>query len=921
MNFQEALDASEKLTEQGEFAQACDLLLNCAEKTKESKLWLKAVEIYEKLNEFTQARAVLIKAISESSDSDLISQASKKIKMYQQYIRGKEEHEEFGRLNKISKFVEGSLWHVVSKSWIKSWMDYILWDNSHPGPISNQDILETQNYVKDTRANKDYNNVYLKQEATEKIDFELISKTSYNFLENKYGHDNTVIKRWCISLNEDGSGLHVELRLKPIKFISIPPIQDQISTILMSRIETITTLKEKLLSLSPRLKVLDFRAWKVSEIKEINEIFKQKKYTINGKLLQESTIIEDCEIAEDDIIIAEFKHLPEWVLYRTGEICCYCKNSGILQNCSGCKVVKYCSKPCQIADFSGHKGFCKKVKSNQNKNQGKVGIQNLGNTCFMNSALQCVLHTPYLKNYFISQEYKLHLNKNNPLGTKDAALAKVFGEMVENVWLGTDNTISPWSFKKVISVFAPQFIGYEQHDAHELLTYLLTGLHEDLNQILIKPYVEKPDCINIPDESASNVSWNWFLERNKSYFVDIMYGQIKSTLKCPKCAHTSITFDPFLTFSVNIPNINKKNFTMLIFLLDNRLIKQELNILGSTKILKLKKMLIEKYKLNNLVICQYNKLNIQAMCEDYTEVNEYHEKGLVAFECNGSVGGRIPVPLKFYTLNDSYKQQITLTRLIFVQPEDTFERIHRYIEQLVIKDYKVNIINTAGSASMFSKHKLPCDFCGSSTCQNCPLPISRTSIKEASDSMNNSEGPFMLEVLLDLTSPFLNTCNDIIEEDLISEDTFTYETFTLKNCLEYSMAPETLDLDNEWYCSSCKAPVGALKTLQLYRLPKILIFHFIRFKNRGIRSQKINDFIQYPTKGLNLAGLVPGKAPGIYDLFAVCNHFGGIRGGHYTAFVEVEGKWYHMDDANVNEITEDQVITSNAYIVFYKLRE
>ena len=37
-------------------------------------------------------------------------------------------------------------------------------------------------------------------------------------------------------------------------------------------------------------------------------------------------------------------------------------------------------------------------------------------------------------------------------------------------------------------MFAPQFLGHQQHDSHELLLFLISGLHEDLNQVTKKPY-------------------------------------------------------------------------------------------------------------------------------------------------------------------------------------------------------------------------------------------------------------------------------------------------------------------------------------------------------------------------------------------------------------------------------------------------
>jgi Ubiquitin C-terminal hydrolase len=65
--------------------------------------------------------------------------------------------------------------------------------------------------------------------------------------------------------------------------------------------------------------------------------------------------------------------------------------------------------------------------------------------------------------------------------------------------------VSPWNFKKVLGKFASQFSGYAQHDSHELLSYLLTGLHEDLNKIKSKKYIEMPDVTDKPEEEAASL--------------------------------------------------------------------------------------------------------------------------------------------------------------------------------------------------------------------------------------------------------------------------------------------------------------------------------------------------------------------------------------------------------------------------------
>src|SRR5689334_12649727 len=106
----------------------------------------------------------------------------------------------------------------------------------------------------------------------------------------------------------------------------------------------------------------------------------------------------------------------------------------------------------------------------------------------MNSALQCLSNTVPVSDYFLRDEYKSHINKTNPLGTK-GKLANSYADLIKKMWSG-NTSVSPSELKYVIGQFANQFNGYRQHDAQELLAYLLDGLHEDLNLITKKPYIE-----------------------------------------------------------------------------------------------------------------------------------------------------------------------------------------------------------------------------------------------------------------------------------------------------------------------------------------------------------------------------------------------------------------------------------------------
>ena len=75
------------------------------------------------------------------------------------------------------------------------------------------------------------------------------------------------------------------------------------------------------------------------------------------------------------------------------------------------------------------------------------------------------------------------------------------------MWSGNFTVVVPLTFKAVIGEFAPQFAGYQQQDSQELMNFLLDGLHEDLNRVMKKPYVETLESGGRPDDVVAPLAW------------------------------------------------------------------------------------------------------------------------------------------------------------------------------------------------------------------------------------------------------------------------------------------------------------------------------------------------------------------------------------------------------------------------------
>ncbi|XP_067866457.1 ubiquitin carboxyl-terminal hydrolase 32 isoform X2 [Heterodontus francisci] len=270
--------------------------------------------------------------------------------------------------------------------------------------------------------------------------------------------------------------------------------------------------------------------------------------------------------------------------------------------------------------------------------KGATGLSNLGNTCFMNSSIQCVSNTQPLTRYFISGRHLYELNRANPLGMK-GHMAKCYGDLIQELWSGTQKNIAPLKLRWTIAKYAPRFNGFQQQDSQELLAFLLDGLHEDLNRVHDKPYVELKDSDGRPDFEVAAEAWENHLRRNKSIVVDLFHGQLKSQVKCKMCGHISVRFDPFNFLSLPLPMDSYMHLEITVIKLDGTTpVRYGLRLNMDEKYTGLKKQLSDLcgLKSEQILLGEVHGSNIKNFPQDNQKVRLSVSGFLCAFE--------IPVP-------------------------------------------------------------------------------------------------------------------------------------------------------------------------------------------------------------------------------------------------------------------------------------
>uniref|UniRef100_A0AAQ6A495 Ubiquitin carboxyl-terminal hydrolase n=1 Tax=Amphiprion ocellaris TaxID=80972 RepID=A0AAQ6A495_AMPOC len=533
---------------------------------------------------------------------------------------------------------------------------------------------------------------------------------------------------------------------------------------------------------------------------------------------------------------------------------------------------------------------------------GLTGMKNIGNSCYMNAALQALSNCPPLTQFFLDCSGLVRTDKK-------PALCKSYQKLISELWhKKRPSYVVPTSLSHGIKLVNPMFRGYAQQDTQEFLRCLMDQLHEELKEPLT-------EC-NMSGEGSDGE------ERRDG--------------------DRSPSEDEFLSCDSGSSSDRGEGGGVG----DGELLMQD-ECVTTGAVISEKERLKERRVSGSPL-----RGGSQEMDED-ADVDTAAEDGVPE---RGEEEESAPTP-NTETQKPDNEASMAQPQSTPCSPVRTLQELH---PKLSSSPPRSSPLRSAGPAYSFKKAQLllsarkkkqshyrsvisdifdgsilslvqclTCDRVSTTveTFQDLSLPIPGKEDLAKLHSSIHQNLPVKTGVCPDTygSQGWISYIMDSIRRFVVSciPSWFWGPMVTLEDCLAAFFAADELKGDNMYSCERCKKLRNGVKYCKVLKLPEILCIHLKRFRHEVMYSFKISSHVSFPLEGLDMRPFLAKESPSqvtTYDLLSVICHHGTAGSGHYIAYCQnvINGQWYEFDDQYVTEVHETVVQNAEAYVLFYR---
>uniref|UniRef100_A0A672I420 Ubiquitin carboxyl-terminal hydrolase n=1 Tax=Salarias fasciatus TaxID=181472 RepID=A0A672I420_SALFA len=554
-----------------------------------------------------------------------------------------------------------------------------------------------------------------------------------------------------------------------------------------------------------------------------------------------------------------------------------------------------------------------------------TGLKNIGNTCYMNAALQALSNCPPLTQFFLECGGLVRTDKK-------PALCKSYQKLVTDLWhKNRPSYVVPTNLFQGIKAINPMFRGYSQQDSQEFLRCLMDQLHEELKESLPEPY----------DQSSGIAVDDGPEEDNHSQSDDFQ--------SCESCG-SSEKADNEAQVGTAPPADDTNEAEMLI--------PEQDEIQANREWQKEKNMINDLYRSGvNGVMGGNAGADIDKDVDTTTETTPIISIWVFSssdcfpdIQMSNTTRPQSPVPMEGHipkmsssppkasgwpSLNPAHKKGIQVpsphgrtrrgSHISLAPCLPTAVTTFSPPKNKRQKKYRSVISDVFDGTIVSSVQCLTCDRVSVTleNFQDISLPIPGKEDLAKLHSSTHQTSLVKAGSCGEAYAPqgWIAFVMEYIKSGCL--DWFWGPVVTLQDCLAAFFARDELKGDNMYSCEKCKKLRNGVKFCKMQSLPEILCIHLKRFRHELMFSTKISTHVSFPLEGLDLQPFLAKDSSAQtsnYDLLSVICHHGTASSGHYIAYCrnDVNNLWYEFDDQSVTEVSESCVQNAEAYVLFYK---